>query len=163
MLLNEPFSLPEWKDRFRGDDQPDNLPALIAGKALYEQWREVFKLVMTYAAVLAADPDEEGSQEQWTKRLIHENAMIVAPKIVSASHSSLYVLQMENVAVIRFNCRQMMEQVSYAALSGQADASYKEVIEEAMEQFRSLFKAWVTTFRRDEYEVEWACFFRPRQ
>lgn len=160
MFLDKQYILPEWKERYNDDEEVDNAPARAAGKTLYEQWREVYRLVMTFAAVLAEDPDSDtpASEEQWTKRLIHENAMIVAPKIISASHTSLYVLQMENAALIRFNCRQLMEQVNYAALTGQADAAYVDVIEEAMEQFRLLFRDWIATFRRDEYEDEWGLF-----
>jgi hypothetical protein len=51
-----------------------------------------------------------------------------------------------------------MEQVSYAALTGQTEEAYVVVIEEAMEQFRLLFSDWVTTFQRDEYEDEWGLF-----
>lgn len=160
MFLDKQFILPDWKERYNDDEEVDNAPTRAAGKTLYEQWREVYRLVMTFAAVLAEDPESDtpASEEQWTKRLIHENAMIVAPKIISASHTSLYVLQMENAALIRFNCRQLMEQVSYAALTGQADAAYVDVIEEAMEQFRLLFRDWIATFRRDEYEDEWGLF-----
>lgn len=160
MFLDKQYILPDWKERYDGDETENNGVTKRAGKALYEQWREAYRLVMTFAAVLAEDPEEgaPASEEQWTKRLIHENAMIVAPKIVSASHCSLYVLQMENAAVIRFNCRQLMEQVSYAVLSGQAEPAYKEVVEEAMEQFRVLFCHWVGTFRRDDYEDEWGLF-----
>lgn len=160
MFLDKQYILPEWKERYNDAAEADNAPSRAAGKPLYEQWREVYHLVMTFAAVLAEDPESDmpASEAQWTKRLIHENAMIVAPKIISASHTSLYVLQMENAALIRFNCRQLMEQVSYAALTGQADAAYVDVIEEAMEQFRLLFRDWIATFRRDEYEDEWGLF-----
>lgn len=159
MFLDKQYILPEWKERYNDEDD-HNSATKVAGKALYEQWREVYRLVMTFAAVLADAPegDAPASEEQWTQRLIHENAMIVAPKIISASHSSLYILQMENAALIRFNCRQLMEQVSYAALTGQTEIAYVEVIEEAMEQFRLLFREWITTFQRDEYDDEWGLF-----
>ena len=160
MFLDKQYILPEWKDRYDGDEDEANLITKAAGKALYEQWREVYRLVMTFAAVLAEDPEDDApiTEEQWTKRLIHENAMIVAPKIISASHCHVYVLQMENAGVIRFNCRQLMEQVSYAALTGQSEEAYEEVIEEAMEQFRFLFREWIATFRHDDWEDEWGLF-----
>lgn len=160
MFLDKQFILPDWKERYNDGEEADNTATREAGRALYEQWREVYRLVMTFAAVLAEDPESNtpATEEQWTKRLIHENAMIVAPKIISASHCSLYVLQMENAALIRFNCRQLLEQVSYAALTGQADEAYVDVIEEAMEGFRLLFRKWIATFQEDEYEDEWGLF-----
>jgi hypothetical protein len=160
MFLDKQYILPDWKERYNDEEEEDNGATKAAGRTLYEQWREVYRLVMTFAAVLADDPESDtpATEAQWTKRLIHENAMIVAPKIISASHSTLYILQMENAALIRFNCRQLMEQVSYAALTGQTEEAYVVVIEEAMEQFRLLFSDWVTTFQRDEYEDEWGLF-----
>lgn len=160
MFLDKFYPLPEWKDKYRDDDDLGSMATRIAGKALYNQWKEVYRLTLSFADVLADDEAQEAPQteEQWTRRLIYQNATIVAPKIVSASHCSLYILQMENASVIRFNCRQMMEQISYAALCGGADAAYKEVIEEAMERFRELFKEWVATFRKDDCEDEWGLY-----
>ncbi|ANE51555.1 hypothetical protein [Flavisolibacter tropicus] len=125
-----------------------------ASRALYNQWREVFGLVVAFAETL--NNGKEG-EEDMTRRLIYENVMIVAPKILSAV-DTLYMLQMENAAIIRTNCRQLMEQISFAALSGIADDLHREVIETEMDAFRSLFKQWVTTFRQDEYEDEWGLF-----
>ncbi|HYH14181.1 MAG TPA: hypothetical protein VD794_03110, partial [Flavisolibacter sp.] len=71
---------------------------------------------------------------------------------------TLYMLQMENAAIIRTNCRQLMEQVSFAAMSGIADEAHRDVIEEAMDEFRTLFKQWVATFEPDEFKDEWGLF-----
>ncbi len=84
--------------------------------------------------------------------------MIVAPKIMVAVGCGLYVLQMENAAIIRTNCRQMMEQVGFAVLMDVADKAHKEVIEESIKEFQQLFKEWVATFQKDEYEDEWGLF-----
>jgi hypothetical protein len=123
-------------------------------RVLYNQWREVFGLVIAFAETLNSSKEGE---EDMTRRLIYENVMIVAPKILSAV-DTLYVLQMENAAIIRTNCRQLMEQVSFAAMSGIADDRHRDVIEEEMESFRVLFKDWVATFSPDEYEDEWGLF-----
>ena len=41
---------------------------------------------------------------------------------------------------------------------GFADESYKKVIEQGMNEFRLLFKDWVATFQKDEFEDEWGLF-----
>lgn len=128
---------------------------LAAAKTLYNQWREVFALVTLFADTLQVDDDVE---EGFTKRLITENLMVVAPRIMSAAGDTLYMIKMENAAVIRFNCRQMMDQVRYAALTGAADKDHKGVIEEAMQKFQEAFRQWVALFKRDEYEDEWGLF-----
>jgi hypothetical protein len=51
-----------------------------------------------------------------------------------------------------------MEQVGFAVLMDFGDEEHKKVIEEAMNEFRQLFKNWVTTFQKDEFEDEWGLF-----
>ncbi len=156
--------LPEWDDmRFHdaeGDEWKKNSGQRLAAKLLYEQWREVFGLVMAFAENLATDgdaPDTE-THEQTTKRFIYENALIIGPKLMGAAGTDLYILQMENASIIRTNARQMMEQVCFAVLMGFAEESYKEVIKEAMNRFRELFKNWVATFEKGDFEDEWGLF-----
>ncbi|HEU5366601.1 MAG TPA: hypothetical protein VFU62_13780 [Hanamia sp.] len=156
--------LPEWNDmRFHdseGDEWKNVSGQRLAAKMLYEKWREVFGLVMAFADNLATDSDSEETEthEQTTKRFIFENAMIIGPKLMSAAGTDLYILQMENASIIRANARQMMEQVGFAVLMGFSEESYKEVITEAINQFRELFKNWVATFEKDGIEDEWGLF-----
>jgi hypothetical protein len=102
--------------------------------------------------------DNDGTHQSSTKSLIYQNAMIVAPKIIGAVSVESYPLKMENAALIRSNCRQMMEQINFAVLMGWADETYKHVIEESLDQFRQLFRVWVTTFEKDSFDDEWGLF-----
>ena len=150
-------SLPEWGDRLQKIDKGEEWKwkeELQIGEALYEQWREVFNLVSAFAENLPDEDDERVS----TKYMIYENAYLIAPKILSASGDTLYLIKMENAAIIRFNCRQMWEQIAYASLTGNADAEHKEVIEEALSKFKELFRKWVSCFKPDEYEDDWGLF-----
>jgi hypothetical protein len=65
---------------------------------------------------------------------------------------------MENAALIRFNCRQMREQIGFAVLTNKAEMEHEEVNEEALNKFKELFRARVATFKRDEYEDDWGLF-----
>lgn len=160
MDLDKLNFLPNWDD----DQFPEEGEAWktneirAAGKTLYLKWREVFGLVLAFTENLSDDSEEKETHEHSTQKLIYENAMIIAPKIRSASMVDLYVLQMENAAIIRTNARQMMEQVGFSVLMGFAEESYKKVIEEAMDEFRELFKNWVSTFQKDDIEDEWGLF-----
>ena len=145
--------LPEWKDRLAKEDE-DEAWKLQAAEAAYTQWREVFGLVMAFAEIL---PEEE-EEGLGTKSMIYQNASVVAPKIISASGDTLYQIKMENAALIRFNCRQLWEQSAFATLKGEADVAYKIPIEEALAKFKKLFRNWVATFKRDDYEDEWGLF-----
>ncbi len=161
MDLDKLNFLPDWDDeRFDNeeDDAWEKNELQAAGKALYLKWRDVFGLVFAFTENLSDNSEENETHEQSTQKLIYENAMIIAPKIRSASMVDLYVLQMENAAIIRTNARQLMEQVGFAVLMGLADEGYKKVIEDAMNEFRELFKNWVATFQKDEFEDEWGLF-----
>jgi hypothetical protein len=149
--------LPKWEDRFQNIDKGEAWKwkeELQIGEALYNQWREVFNLVCAFAENL---PDEDDKRIT-AKNMIYENAYLIAPKIISATGDTLYQIKMENAAIIRFNCRQMWEQIAFAVLSGNADAEHKEVIEEALTRFKELFGKWVSTFKRDEFEDDWGLF-----
>lgn len=149
--------LPEWDDGFKNIDKGEAWKwreELQIAEALYQQWREVFVLVSAFAEALPEEEDEVLS----TKSMIYQNAYIVAPKIMSACGDTLYQIKMENAALIRFNCRQMWEQIAFAVLMGNADSEHKNVIEEALNRFKELFRNWVATFKPDEYEDEWGLF-----
>ena len=157
MDLSRLNPLPEWKDRLTDADNGEAWKwreELQIAEVLYNQWREVFGLVSAFAEALPEEEDDILS----TKSMIYQNAYIVAPKIMSACGDTLYQIKMENAALIRFNCRQMWEQIAFAVLMGTADAEHKKVIEEALNKFKELFRQWVATFNRDDYEDEWGLF-----
>ena len=149
--------LPKWEDHLQPRNKGEEWKwkeELQLGEALYNQWREVFKLVSAFAENL---PEEE-NEILSTKSMIYQNAYIVAPKIISASGDTLYQIKMENAALIRFNCRQMWEQIAFAVLMGNADEEHKEVIEEALSRFKEIFSKWVSSFKHDEVEDDWGLF-----
>jgi hypothetical protein len=148
--------LPEWDPPLKNIDKGDEWKwkdELEIAERLYNQWREVFQLVTAFAENL---PEED--ERLSTKDFIYENAYIIAPKILSASGDTLYQIKMENAALIRFNCRQMWEQIAVAVLSGTADEEHQIVIEESLNKFKEIFRQWVATFKEDEYEDEWGLF-----
>jgi hypothetical protein len=163
MNLNKLNLLPEWNDekmnRFKTEegDEWKTKPAMEIGKALYNQWREIFGLVYAFTDSLIEEESEK-SHPASTKNLIFQNLMIVAPKLLSAIRVNDYVLKMENAAIIRHNCKEMMVQISFSAMMGNADEQYKEVIESAMDNFRELFKQWIMTFEKDDFNDEWGLF-----
>ncbi len=160
MDLNKLSYLPEWNERLLrlADDGEEwkTRPAIEAAKALYQQWREVFDLGIAIADSLT--DNALMNDEDSTKRLMYENLMIVGAKIMSAAGDTLYVIKMENAAIIRVNCTQLMEQIGFAVMTDMADERHQQVIRQAMDKFRLLFRQWVSTFQKDEYEDEWGLF-----
>jgi hypothetical protein len=82
----------------------------------------------------------------------------VAPKIIGAVSVDTYTMKMENAAMVRYNCRQMMEQINFAVLMGWSEEDYKRVIEDSLEQFKTMVSIWVATFRKEGDEDEWGIF-----
>ncbi len=162
MDLEQLNFLPEWdENRFikrmnRHGEAWKNAPGILAARDVYKQWRELFGLVIAFAENLEDEHDE--TNQTTTKSLIYQNAMIVAPKIIGAVSVDTFSMKMENAALVRSNCRQMMEQINFAVLMGWSDETYKQVIEESVEQFKYLFRIWVTTFERIGDEDEWGLF-----
>lgn len=163
MDLNHLNFLPNWEDdKFNFEEEGEEwktAQSKILAKQLYLKLREVFGLVVAFAENLCDDEETENKSHAVSiKNLIYENALIVAPKIISASYCNLYMLQMENAAIIRSNCRQLMEQIRLAAFMEMGDTEHTVVIGEAMNEFRELFKDWVAGFTKDDCKDEWGLF-----
>lgn len=161
MDFSDMHSLPEWDDhrsisRMYEGEEWKSRPHLEAAKELYNKWREIFVLVESYCDTL--QDSKEYDHADRNKELIWQNLFIVAPKIIGATAVTDYVRKMENASIVRYNCRELMEQVHFTAMVGAGEEKYAEAIEREMEQFRELFKRWVSTFERDDYEDEWGLF-----
>lgn len=161
MDFSDMHSLPEWDDhrllkrRFEGEEWKLK-PQLDAAKNLYNKWREIFLLVESYCETLQDSKEYDHAEKN--KELIWQNLFIVAPKIIGAAGADMYVLKMENASIVRYNCRELMEQVRFTAMVGAGEEKYAEAIEREMDIFRDLFKTWVHTFTKDDYEDEWGLF-----
>ncbi|HRP57336.1 hypothetical protein [Agriterribacter sp.] len=161
MDITDMHSLPEWDDhrmlqrRYEGEEWK-MAAQLEAAKKLYNKWRDIFLFVESYCETL--QDSEEYDHAEKNKELIWQNLFIVAPKIIGAAGIDEYVLKMENASIIRNNCRELMEQVNFTAMVGAGEEKYAAAIELEMDVFRELFKTWVATFRKDEYEDEWGLF-----
>ena len=165
MNLDDLNFLPEWNDDNFDDEDEDGeewkkKEGRQATKALYLKWRDTFELIYAFADDLAPDPVDgsPGTHEQLVKSLIIENSLIIGAKLRGAMAVDLYILKMENAAIIRTNALQLMEQVRFAVLSNFAEEDYNNVIQDSMDEFRMLFKDWVATFRKDDIEDDWGLF-----
>lgn len=161
MDFSDMHSLPEWDDhrllkkRFEGEEWKLK-PQLDASKNLYNKWREIFLMVESYCETLQDSKEYDHAEKN--KELIWQNLFIVAPKIIGAAGADMYVLKMENASIVRYNCRELMEQVRFTAMVGVGEEEYAEAIELEMDIFRELFKTWVNTFIKDSNEDEWGLF-----
>jgi hypothetical protein len=65
---------------------------------------------------------------------------------------------MENAAIIRKNAQYIKICMLGFWAEGVIDETYCEIIRDEIDNFRQLFKQWVATFVKDEYEDEWGLF-----
>lgn len=161
MDLFEMQSLPNWEDHrmlqqhLRKDEWKDETQ-LKAAKELYNKWREIFLYVESYCDTLQNTPDYDHIDKN--KELIGQNLFIVAPKIIGAAGAEYYIHKMENAAIIRRNCCELLDQIRFTAAVGAGERKYADVIEREMNIFRELFKEWVITFVKDRYTDDWGLY-----
>ena len=161
--------LPDWDDedeleRLGADDDSESWkpnPTREACKVLYKKWDEI--IMMLNGALV--DEDELDQEDDAFKRFTKERMAIVlgdafeaGAKIRSSETGGMYVLRMENAAIIRKNAQYIKSSVLVFKAEGVIDETYCNVIRDEIDVFRGLYKEWVATFVKDEYEDEWGLF-----
>jgi hypothetical protein len=105
--------------------------------------------------------EKEGgfSPDHWEdhKAMILGDAFQVAAKIRS-SEVGLYAIRMENGAIIRKNAQFIKSSMLSMMSEEVIDEEHGKVVRDEIDVFRDLFKNWVSTFEKDEYEDEWGLF-----
>ncbi|MBW7893084.1 MAG: hypothetical protein H3C48_19085 [Chitinophagaceae bacterium] len=161
MDLFDMHSLPNWEDhrmlqRHLREDGWKEEAQMKAARELYNKWREIFLYVESYCDTLQNISDYEYTDKN--KELIGQNLFIVAPKIIGAAGTGHYILKMENAAIIRRNCCELLDQIRFTTAVGAGERKYANVIEREMDIFRGLFKEWVRTFVKDGYTDDWGLY-----
>jgi hypothetical protein len=89
--------------------------------------------------------------------MIMSDAHEVAVKIKS-SEAGLYIIRMENAAIIRKNAQFIKISTNSFMLDGMMEPQHRQVIRDEIDNFKELFKSWVNTFEKDEFEDDWGLF-----
>ena len=169
MSFDKISGLPDWDDddfRKEGDEgeewKPN--PTKDACRALYEQWKQV--MVVLKGAMESTPPTVESDtgneafpSEYWEdhKRMVMGDALQVAVKIKS-SEAGMYMIRMENASIIRKNAQFIKSSMLTMMSEGAIEEAHGLVIREEIDKFRMLFRHWVSTFKKDEFEDEWGLF-----
>lgn len=164
-MRNDDFNeLPPWEDdEFDENDEGESWkpnPTKEACKAMYAQWNEVMTVLRAGLESLK-EVKEEGLFDKEHidnfKGSLLGDAFEVAVKIRS-SESGMYIIRMENASIIRKNAQYIKISTNGLLADGLMSAEYRLVIRNEIDTFRELFKAWVRTFEKDEFEDEWGLF-----
>jgi hypothetical protein len=157
--------LPEWNDDdFRDEEEEGESwkpnPTREACKALYLQWQQVMIMLTGALDSMNCEEKEDGfPAAYWEdhKAMLLGDGYQVAVKIKS-SEVGLYTIRMENASIIRKNAQFIKSAMLTMMAEEVIDDEHGEVIREEIDKFRLLFREWVSTFQKDEYEDEWGLF-----
>ncbi|MBK6390801.1 MAG: hypothetical protein KA109_11420 [Saprospiraceae bacterium] len=156
--------LPEWQDDFMDEEEEGESwkpnPTRDACKAMYEQWNEVVLILKAAFDSLKEPKDNDRFDKEYTeefKASLLSDAFQVAIKIRS-SVVDLYMLKMENACLIRKNAENIWVATNHFLLTGTMEEKHYYIVRAEIDQFRELFKIWVSTFEKDEHEDEWGLF-----
>ena len=158
--------MPEWEDDdFKDEDEEGEEwkpnPTRDACKALYEQWQQVMIVLNGAMDSMNTNTGEDSfSAEHWEdmKNMILGDAYQVAVKIKSSEAGGIYVIRMENASIIRKNAQFISSSMLMMMTEGAIEEAHGLVIRDEINKFKELFKQWVSTFQKDEFEDEWGLF-----
>jgi hypothetical protein len=177
---------PEWDqvsaardNQNEGEEWKSNIKDELAAN-LYNQWQQVYLLLEAIGDSIQpiqeseteADESFEISEEdfengvfpvsqQYVNHLIENmlgDGMIIPAKISGAESGDMYMLRMENAAIIRKTANDIYLQCASLKMMGVIDAQAVDAVRREIELFRDLFKEWIAGFERDEFEDEWGLF-----
>jgi hypothetical protein len=156
--------LPDWEDEL--DLEDDDLeewkpnPTRTACKVLYKQWQEVMFLLsgVLMHVLEQGELDDDVEFEYDTARTLLCDAYSVATKIRSSEAGNIYILRMENAAMIRRLAQGISSALLLFTEGDVTDISHVKVVRDEIDKFRQFFIAWVNTFERDEYTDQWGLF-----
>lgn len=170
MDLNSLSPFPEWEDEKYENNEGDEWKSIVKNeraKKLYNQWLQVYVLLESICENLQTTIDEaadvnalaiSGEYLEHLKEMMLADATIIPAKINGAEAGDLYVLRMENAAIIRKAANDVYIQSSSLRMMGVAKTDEIDAVRREIETFREYFKEWVANFERDEFEDEWGLF-----
>lgn len=157
--------LPQWDDHEFSDEHEDGEgwktnATKAACKLMYLQWGTVMTVLKAAFDSLNEPTDEDITTKEMMEDhvgMIMNDAYEVAVKIKS-SEVGLYTIRMENAAIIRKNAQFIKISTNSFMLEGMMDPQHRQIIRDEIDHFKELFKSWVNTFEKDEFEDEWGLF-----
>ena len=170
MDLNTLTPFPEWEDEKYDDDEGDEWKSVLKNeraKKLYNQWLQVYMLVEGLCDNLKPTTDTDTGSDtlpvtpdylEHLKDMMLADATIIPAKISGAEAGDLYVLRMENAAIIRKAATDIYLQCYSFSMMGVANDAELDAVKNEIDIFKEYFKEWVNRFERDEYEDEWGLF-----
>lgn len=80
------------------------------------------------------------------KKILLNAGFEICNKLVIAETSSYFNDKMENALLVKIAIKKVLHQLAGMQVLGISDVEYSQLIENEIEEFRSLFNNWVSTF-----------------
>lgn len=146
------------------DDRPD-----VSETAIYQKAQEIQTLAI---AIVEAAPDEiksGGEREEFENRMLEGSkdemlghAYTITGKLAGAYDLNMYDLQMENAALVRRSCRELVTCLRGLEIAGHLEEDHFNLLRQAVKEFQPLFAEWVATFQDSFYLWDdWGLFNPP--
>jgi hypothetical protein len=170
MNLNVLTPFPEWEDEKYDDDEGNEWKSILKNeraRKLYNQWLQVYVLLESFCDSLRSVDNTRADIHslpvtndylEHLKEIMMADATIIPAKISGAEAGDLYVLRMENAAIIRKAASDVYIQCSGFSTMRVAKNDETEAVRREIDIFRDYFREWVGSFERDEFEDEWGLF-----
>lgn len=132
----------EWDDE--GEFDPRREHEHIYNHPMMKKAKEI--LGLTRALVGSLD---EARKELYGS-IMMENALILNAKFASAESISDYTLKMEKAVIMKVHAKNLNSMTYQLALEATHAEEHLNLLREAVEEFRKLFKEWILSFDSNE-------------
>jgi hypothetical protein len=127
-------------------------------RALFNKGGEIIDLVRDIVALIPEDDDMLQSIAEFMKG----DSYILQVKVVGAEAGRLWDIRMECAALIRQAGNSLYVQKHNLEAFDFEYVSYMDLLRTALDEYKMLFKAWITTFDPQKaIEDEWGLFNPP--
>lgn len=134
--------------------------ARMENHPLNKKSREILGIV---DALIDSLPEEERVYHE----AVRESAMMLGPKFAGAFGSDMWLLVMQNAAIMRYHAEYVATGVNGFEIFGQekADVRYLKMLREEMDEYKRLFKEWMEEVHAMPRDAEmddddWGVFLR---
>ncbi len=104
----------------------------------------------------------ENSMLEGTKDEMMGHAYTITGKLAGAWGLNMYDLQMENAALGRRSCRELVTCLRGLEIAGHLEEAHFDLLRQAVKEFQPLFAEWVATFQDSDYLWDdWGLFNPP--
>jgi hypothetical protein len=126
-------------------------------------YRKAHEIVDIVASIIDSLPEDERDFHE----PVRESAMMLAPKFAGAYDSDMWLLAMQNAAIMRYHAQYVATGTYGFNVEGdtEVDERYIELLRREMDEYKLLFNEWMKTVHampRDPEmdEDEWGVFRR---